>query len=82
MPRPSVQPFSAEPTRAECAEMVGIAATQIGSLDEDVVPTLEITSNTRNGKQVYPLTGDVISIGRAATNNIVIDDPIVSGQPL
>jgi ABC-type multidrug transport system ATPase subunit/pSer/pThr/pTyr-binding forkhead associated (FHA) protein len=77
---------SAEPTHsarvASVAEMTGIAPTEIGSLNEDVVPTLEITSNTQNGKQIYPLTGDIISIGRAPTNDIVIDDPIVSGQHL
>jgi ABC-type multidrug transport system ATPase subunit/pSer/pThr/pTyr-binding forkhead associated (FHA) protein len=76
----------AEPTHiarvTSSTDMTGIAATQIGSLDEGVVPTLEVTSNTQNGKQIYPLTGDIISIGRAATNDIVIDDPIVSGQHL
>jgi len=76
----------AEPTHiarvAAVAEMTGIAPTEIGSLNEDVIPTLEISSNTQVGKKVYPLTGDVISIGRAPTNDIVIDDPIVSGQHL
>src|SRR5262245_42305719 len=76
----------AEPTHiarvASVAEMTGIAPTEIGSLNEDVVPTLEITSNTQVGKKVHPLIGDIISIGRAPTNDIVIDDPIVSGQHL
>ena len=42
-------------------------------------PSLEISSNIHPGKQTYPLTKQVINIGRDPSNDIVIDDPIVSG---
>ena len=42
-------------------------------------PSLEISSNVHPGKQSYPLTKQVINIGRDPSNDIVIDEPIVSG---
>jgi ABC-type multidrug transport system ATPase subunit/pSer/pThr/pTyr-binding forkhead associated (FHA) protein len=42
------------------------------------LPSLEISSNVRQEKQVYPLTKAVINIGRDPSNDIVIPEPIVS----
>jgi ABC-type multidrug transport system ATPase subunit/pSer/pThr/pTyr-binding forkhead associated (FHA) protein len=57
-------------------------ATQLAPLDGVAIPSLEITSNTQNGKKTYPLMGDKISIGRDASNDIVINDRIVSARHL
>ncbi len=59
-----------------------VDATQLASLDGVGLPWLEVTSNTQNGKTTYPLTSDVISIGRDASNDIVINDRIVSAHHL
>lgn len=59
-----------------------IARTEIARIEQLGVPSLEITSNTQGGKQRYPLVSPAISIGRAATNDIVIDDRIVSAHHL
>ncbi|HEY6410920.1 MAG TPA: FHA domain-containing protein, partial [Ktedonobacteraceae bacterium] len=41
-------------------------------------PSLEISSNTHTDKPIYPLIKPIISIGRHPSNDIVIDEPIVS----
>ena len=41
-------------------------------------PSLEISSNTHQDKPSYPLTKQVINIGRHPDNDIVINEPIVS----
>ncbi len=58
-----------------------VDATEIARLDE-ALPSLEVSSTTRDGKVSYPLTSAAISIGRAATNDIVINDRIVSAHHL
>jgi pSer/pThr/pTyr-binding forkhead associated (FHA) protein len=72
---PSPAPLSGEPPKR-------IDATQIASLTELGVPSLEITSNTHAERQQYPLTRGVTSVGRDHSNDLVIDDRIVSGQHL
>ncbi|GHO93348.1 ABC transporter ATP-binding protein [Reticulibacter mediterranei] len=42
-------------------------------------PTLEVSTNTGQERQPYPLTKQVISIGRDPSNDIVINAPTVSG---
>lgn len=42
-------------------------------------PSLEVSSNIHHEKPTYPLTKQVINIGRDPSNDIVINDPIVSG---
>ena len=79
--------ITAPPTRiapeATTSERVSrVDATQLASLDEVGLPSLEVTSNTKDGKQTYPLTGAVTSIGRDAANDIVINDRIVSSHHL
>lgn len=87
MDRKLASNVTAPPTRATpeatTSERVSrVDATQLASLDEIGLPSLDVTSNTQNGKKTYPLIGDVISIGRDAANDIVINDRIVSSQHL
>ncbi len=57
--------------------------TQIASPTSMGIPALEVSSNISGARQAYPLTKDVVSIGRDAINDIVIrDGGIVSGQHL
>jgi ABC-type multidrug transport system ATPase subunit len=61
---------------------VGVRGTQIapplGQDAEDGTPSLEIGTNTNQITHVYKLTRPVINIGRDPSNDIVINDPIVS----
>ena len=59
-----------------------IEETEVARLDSVGLASLEVSSNTRDGKVSYPLTSPAISIGRAATNDIVINDRIVSAHHL
>ncbi len=43
------------------------------------IPTLEVSSNTHAEKQAFPLTQQVINIGRDPSNDIVINELVVSG---
>ena len=42
-------------------------------------PSIEISSNAYGGRQTYPLKKDIINVGRDASNDIMINDRIVSG---
>ena len=42
-------------------------------------PSIEISSNAYGGRQTYPLKKDVINLGRDASNDIIVNDRIVSG---
>jgi ABC transport system ATP-binding/permease protein len=42
------------------------------------VPSLAVSSNTHSNKTSFPLSGQVINIGRHPSNDIVIDENIVS----
>ncbi len=53
--------------------LVGVA-TQMG------IPTLEVSSNTGAPRRTYPLDKPAITLGRSATNDIVIADPSISAQ--
>src|SRR5216683_4517796 len=46
------------------------------------VPSLELSGNAFNGRKTYPLDRPIINIGRDATNDITINDRIVSGLHL
>lgn len=52
--------------------------TEIASLTALGIPSLEISDSTGRMKQRYPLAQQVITIGRDATNDVVIDEPCVS----
>ncbi len=57
--------------------------TQIASPTAVGLPSLEVSSNIHGTRQAYPLTKEVINIGRDANNDICIrDSSIVSGQHL
>ncbi|MFL5694487.1 MAG: FHA domain-containing protein, partial [Ktedonobacteraceae bacterium] len=57
--------------------------TQIASPTALGIPALEVSSNISGARQAFPLTKDVVSIGRDSINDIVIrDGGIVSGQHL
>src|SRR6266699_70855 len=43
------------------------------------IPMLEVSSNTHAEKHAFPLTQQVINIGRDPSNDIVIDELVVSG---
>jgi ABC-type multidrug transport system ATPase subunit/pSer/pThr/pTyr-binding forkhead associated (FHA) protein len=43
------------------------------------IPTLEVSSNVHSEKHAFPLTQQVINIGRDPSNNIVINELVVSG---
>lgn len=43
-------------------------------------PALIVSSNTQNQRQIYPLTKQVINIGRSPDNEIRLESPIVSAQ--
>ncbi len=59
-----------------------LGGTAIAPLSAIGIPSLEVSDNTTGKKQTHLLTRDVISVGRDATNDIVIDDRIVSGLHL
>ena len=50
-----------------------------GTVNIRGVPSLEISSNVHQDKQAYPLTKQVINIGRDPSNDIVINELVVSG---
>ncbi len=54
-------------------------ATQRASSSSLNFPSLKISTNTNKAPRTYPLAKPVISIGRDPSNDIVIDEPIVSG---
>jgi ABC-type multidrug transport system ATPase subunit/pSer/pThr/pTyr-binding forkhead associated (FHA) protein len=56
--------------------------TVISPLSATGLPSLEVSDNTSALKQTHTLTKDVINLGRDATNDIAINDRIVSGQHL
>ncbi len=57
-------------------------ATQIASLTEVGLPSIEVTSYSHSDKKTYVLAKPVINIGRDASNDIIINDRIVSGLHL
>lgn len=57
----------------------GPDATQIASLTSIGLPSIEVTSYSHSDKKTYVLDKPVINIGRDATNQIIINDRIVSG---
>jgi ABC transport system ATP-binding/permease protein len=56
--------------------------TQIASLSTLGLPSLVLSSNAYNDKKAYILDKPIINIGREATNEIIINDRIVSGLHL
>src|SRR5579863_3894731 len=57
-------------------------ATQIASLTSIGLPSIEVSSYSHSDKITYALAKPVINIGRDATNDIIINDRLVSGLHL
>ncbi len=72
-----------EVSTAQLGELGGRPdATQIASLAAIGLPSLEVTSYSHSDKKTYVLARPVINIGRDATNEVIINDRIVSGLHL
>ncbi len=56
--------------------------TAIASVSALGIPSIEVSSNTSGGKTVYLLDKPVLNVGRDASNDIVIQDRIISGLHL
>lgn len=54
------------------------SGTEVASLTDFGIPSLEITDDTGKTRRKYPLVQQVISIGRDTTNNVVIPEQWVS----
>ena len=53
--------------------------TIISNENASGIPSLEVSSNTHADKHEYPLTQQIINIGRDPSNDIVINELVVSG---
>ncbi len=53
--------------------------TQLTPIWDMGIPFLEVSSNTQQERKVYPLVKEVMSIGRDASNDIVINESHISG---
>jgi ABC transport system ATP-binding/permease protein len=80
--RVTVPPASNLPRAGSLDQGDRIDATEIARLGEMVLPSLEVSSNTQDGKTTYPLVSPAISLGRSPANDIVINDRIVSAHHL
>jgi ABC-type multidrug transport system ATPase subunit/pSer/pThr/pTyr-binding forkhead associated (FHA) protein len=84
---PSSTPQLPPPPQDSSTDLLGKAAaspgaTQLASLSTLGLPALEVTSSAHSEKKTYVLARPVINIGRDATNDIIINDRIVSGLHL
>ncbi len=79
---PSQQPVQQQYPGYHTTGLVGRPdETQIASPTSIGIPSLEVSSNIHGARQSYPLTKDVINIGRDASNDISVrDGGIVSNQ--
>ncbi|HEU5198900.1 MAG TPA: FHA domain-containing protein, partial [Ktedonobacterales bacterium] len=80
LPEPSAAPVLREEHTTSAtprpSQTMVAAAWKIG------IPTLEVSDNTSGQRRSYPLDKKTLSIGREASNDIVIDERCVSGQHL
>jgi ABC-type multidrug transport system ATPase subunit/pSer/pThr/pTyr-binding forkhead associated (FHA) protein len=58
------------------------AQTLIAEAARVGVPVLEVSDNTTGQRRRYPLDQKVLNIGRDPTNEVIINEPCVSGQHL
>ncbi|HZR42825.1 MAG TPA: FHA domain-containing protein [Ktedonobacteraceae bacterium] len=79
-------PVSSAQEEGVTAQLSGLEgrpdATQIASLSTIGLPSIEVTSYSHSEKKTHVLAKPVINIGRDATNDIIINDRIVSGLHL
>src|SRR5260221_5848676 len=59
------------------AGAMDMPASNVGTAPQGQ-PSLEVSSNRHNERNVYPLNKQVINIGRHPSNEIVINEPVVS----
>jgi ABC transport system ATP-binding/permease protein len=81
IPTPSLggqQPFATQAATSPDIPSGTERFTPTGIPGTGAVPSLEVSSNVHSDKQVRPLTKQVINIGRDPSNDIVINDLVVS----
>ncbi|MDQ6644386.1 MAG: FHA domain-containing protein, partial [Chloroflexota bacterium] len=54
------------------------SATEITPFSALGIPSLEVTDNTNGSSRMYPLASEIINVGRDSSNDIVINDTIIS----
>src|SRR6266705_2440671 len=84
-PPQQYQPTPVQQQQIPAYHTTGLAGrpdeTQIAAPSTIGIPSLEVSSNIFGSRQTYPLTKEVINIGRDANNDIIIrDGGIVSNQ--
>ena len=85
---PSAQLIAAHNVNASPSSPLAVAAgqdgheTAIALFPAFDLPTLEVTDNTTGSHNIYALSNEIINIGRDASNDIVINDPMISKQHL
>jgi ABC-type multidrug transport system ATPase subunit/pSer/pThr/pTyr-binding forkhead associated (FHA) protein len=79
--QPSAPPFQRNQPPVSMSNLGGVSpdGTVIAPQSATGGPSIEISSNAYSGRQTYPLKKDVINLGRDASNDIIINDRIVSG---
>ncbi|HVB60085.1 MAG TPA: FHA domain-containing protein [Ktedonobacteraceae bacterium] len=79
--QPIVPPFQRNQPPLSMGSMAGASpdGTVIAPAPTTGGPSIEISSNTYSGRQTYPLKKDIINLGRDASNDIIVNDRIVSG---
>jgi ABC transport system ATP-binding/permease protein len=75
---PAPPPY-ASPAPTEGTQRVGIGGPALGNAPAGV-PSLEISSNIHADKQFFSLNKPVINIGREPSNDIVINELVISGH--
>jgi len=81
-PPPALEQVATTALRGRAGEYRRPDETIIAQPEARGVPSLELSSNAFTDKKIYPLDGPIINIGRDATNDIIINDRIVSGLHL
>ncbi len=79
LPPAAYPPAAALPSIQSIEEAGTQRVTSTGAGGAGGIPSLEVSSNTHPQKKTHLLNKQVINIGRAPDNDIVIDDSIVSG---
>lgn len=79
--QPIAPPFQYNQPPVSMSNLGGVSpdGTVIAPQSATDGPSIEISSNTYSGRQTYPLKKDVINLGRDASNDIIVNDRIVSG---
>src|SRR6266851_3832774 len=81
-PPPAPEQVATAALRSRTGEARRPDETVIAQPEALGVPSLELSGNAFNGRKTYPLDRPIINIGRDATNDITINDRIVSGLHL